>query len=261
MVKYVAGIQYVGTAYSGWQKQKHSRSVQQVVEHAFSQIADQPITLYCSGRTDTGVHAKEQVVHFETDVKRSDYAWRMGSNSTLPDDVRVLWCHKAEDDFHARFSATSRQYRYIIFNAQAESALLKNRVLWIPYSINDVDMNLAAQALSGEQDFTSFRASGCQSNTPFRNIHKISVSRQTDFVIIDIEANAFLHHMVRNIVGSLVEIGRGRKPVNWMSFLLEQKDRNQAGVTAAASGLYFIKANYPSHYKLLQLKQSDHLMY
>ncbi len=261
MQKYVAGIQYDGFAYSGWQKQKHVLSVQQLLEQALSTIADEGITVYCSGRTDTGVHAKEQVIHFETNAQRKDYAWRMGCNSKLPDDIRVLWCHEIESGFHARFSAIARQYRYIIYNAKAESALLKNRVLWLPYSLNVDAMNIAAQDLLGENDFSSFRASGCQANTPFRNIHKITVFRQRDFVIIDITANAFLHHMVRNIVGSLLEVGRNRQAVNWMKNLLLYKDRNKAGVTAAASGLYFIKAVYPSQYVLQQLSSDFDVLF
>ncbi len=252
MSKYVAGIQYEGLAYYGWQTQKHSLSVQQVAENAFSKVANEPISIFCSGRTDTGVHAKEQVVHFESEAQRSDYAWRMGCNTHLPNDVRVLWCHPIEDSFHARFSALSRQYRYVIYNHKAESALLKNRVTWIPYSLDEEKMHLAAQVLIGEHDFSSFRASGCQSNTPFRNVHYVTVTRQRDFVLIDIKANAFLHHMVRNIVGSLIEIGRERKPVIWMENLLDEKNRVKAGVTAPALGLYFMQANYPEHYNLKQ---------
>lgn len=253
MTKFVAGIQYSGFSYSGWQIQKHTASVQQQLETALSHIANEAITIYCSGRTDAGVHAKEQIIHFETHAERSDYAWRMGSNTKLPDDIRVMWCHQIDPSFHARFSATARQYRYIIYNAKVESALLKNRVNWIPHLLNSAAMHGAAQALLGENDFTSFRASSCQANTPFRNIHKISVARENDFVFIDVTANAFLHHMVRNIVGSLIDVGRDRQSLAWMKSLLIKKDRSKAGVTALANGLYFMKAIYPKQYKLEQM--------
>lgn len=261
MIKYVAGIQYVGSAYSGWQTQQHVLTVQQVVEEALSNIANEQVAVHCAGRTDTGVHAFEQVIHFESSAIRSDYAWRMGCNSKLPDDVRIMWCHQINDDFHARFSAIARQYRYVIYNAQAEGSLLKGRVNWLPYELNEKYMNKSAQSLLGENDFTSFRASGCQSTSPNRNVHQISVTRVKDFVFVDIEANAFLHHMVRNIVGSLIDVGRSRKPVDWMSDLLALRNRNSAGMTAAANGLYFVKAIYPEQYSLKQMKHGDCVLF
>jgi len=256
MTKYAAGIQYDGFGYSGWQIQNHGNTVQTHIEEAISHIANEPVTVFCSGRTDTGVHAKEQVIHFESHAKRSDYAWRMGCNTKLPDDIRIMWCHEVEESFHARFSATARQYRYIIYNANIESALLKNRVNWVSYPLKEKLMHRAAQFLLGENDFTSFRASSCQANTPFRNIHKISVLRQDDFIFIDITANAFLHHMVRNIVGSLIDVGKEKKQPEWIKQLVLEKDRRKAGVTALANGLYFIKATYPTCYKLQQLQKS-----
>ncbi len=261
MKKFVAGIQYDGSAYSGWQKQHHAPSVQKVTEEAFAKVANEPINLFCAGRTDTGVHAKEQIVHFESSATRSDYAWRMGGNTYLPDDVRILWCQPVADDFHARFSALSRQYRYIIYTHQSESALLKHKVYWLPFPLNTEKMNTAAQVLLGEHDFSSFRAAACQSHTAFRNIHSIKVSRLRDFVFIDIEANAFLHHMVRNIVGSLIDIGREKKPVEWMQALLLEKNRNQAGATAAAFGLYFMQANYPAHFALAQQRNDFDVLF
>lgn len=259
MKKYAAGIQYSGYAYSGWQMQKHADSVQKNVEAAFSKIANESVTVLCSGRTDTGVHAKEQVVHFESHANRSEYAWRMGCNSNLPEDIRVMWCHEVDESFHARFSATARQYRYVIYNAKVESALLKHRVNWIPYHLNETAMHKAAQALLGENDFTSFRASSCQSNTSFRNMHKISVTRENDIIYIDVTANAFLHHMVRNIVGSLIDVGKEKQSTQWIADLLNQKDRSKAGVTALANGLYFVRAIYPNDFKLKQIREIDKL--
>ncbi len=256
MAIYAAGIEYIGTAYSGWQRQQAVPSVQQFVEEAFSQVADESIKVGCAGRTDTGVHAKEQVIHFESQAKRSDYAWRMGCNTHLPKDIRVLWCHQVKHSFDARFSALSRSYRYVIHNALSESALLKNRVNWVPYALNVEKMNTAAQYLVGENDFTSFRASGCQSNTPFRNIIKIGVLREHDLIFVDITANAFLHHMVRNIVGSLIEVGREKKAPEWIAELLSLKNRSLAGVTALGCGLYFERVTYPDEFKLQQRAKS-----
>lgn len=260
MAKYVAGIQYDGFGYSGWQIQNNADSVQQHVEETLSQIANESVTVFCSGRTDAGVHAREQVIHFESHAKRSDHAWRKGCNTKLPGDIRVMWCHEVEESFHARFSAIARQYRYVIYNAEVESALLKNRVNWVPYALNVDSMHTAGQALLGENDFTSFRASSCQANTAFRNIHKLSVTKDDDFIFIDITANAFLHHMVRNIVGSLIEVGREKQSTEWIKLLLLEKNRTKAGVTAKANGLYFIRAIYPLHYQLKQMKSTYKLL-
>lgn len=261
MIKYVAGVEYVGSAYSGWQKQKHVSSVQACVEAALSKIANETIGSFCSGRTDAGVHAKEQVIHFESESIRSDYAWRMGANTHLARDIRVLWCHPVADDFHARFSATARTYRYVIYNSAQDSALLKDRVNWVRQPLDAERMHIAAQDCLGEQDFSSFRASGCQSNTPFRNVHDVSVKRQDNFVVVEITANAFLHHMVRNIVGSLLEIGLGQQSVDWMADLLAEKDRDKAGMTALACGLYFIRPSYPEHYQIRQRPVFKDILY
>jgi len=252
VTKFAAGIQYDGAAYCGWQRQMHSASVQQIVEEALSKIANEAVTVFCSGRTDTGVHAKEQLIHFETSAARSDYAWRMGCNSSMPKDIRVMWCHVIDDGFHARFSATARLYQYVIHNARSESALLQNKVNWVSYALNEDKMHQAAQNLVGEHDFTSFRASSCQANTPCRKVYMASVRRKNDFIFVDIQANAFLHHMVRNIVGSLIEVGKGEQEPQWIAELIELKDRKKSAVTALANGLYFIRADYPSKYHLAQ---------
>lgn len=240
------GIEYQGSAYCGWQYQDHCDSVQKQLQTALSRIADQPIELHCAGRTDTGVHAIGQVAHFETAVERPERAWCEGTNTHLPADIRVVWAQKVDEDFHARFSAMARQYRYVIFNRSVHSAVLANRVTWERVALNDQKMHIAAQALVGEQDFSSFRAAGCQAAHAMREVQSITVSRRDDFVFIDIQANAFLHHMVRNIAGTLMEIGRGEQSVDWVRELLGKQDRTLAGVTASASGLYFVNALYPA---------------
>jgi len=245
-MKIALGIEYDGSQFAGWQMQKHgTRTVQECVEIALSKVANQPIQVICAGRTDTGVHATGQVVHFECDVLRPEKAWVTGVNTQLPNDVASLWAIQVADDFSARFSARARQYRYIISNRASRPAILANKVTWKYGVLNVEAMHQAAQALIGEQDFTSFRSSACQAKHARRNIHWIKVTREADLIYIDIEANAFLHHMVRNIVGSLIMIGQSVEPVSWMADLLRGKDRNQAGPTAPAEGLYMVKVSYP----------------
>lgn len=245
-MKFALGIEYDGSRFAGWQMQKHgTRTVQECVEIALSSVANQPVQVVCAGRTDTGVHATGQVVHFECDSPRQEKAWVMGVNTRLPDDVSSIWAKPVGEDFSARFSATARQYRYIILNRQARPAILNKKVTWKHGVLNVEAMHEAAQALLGEQDFTSFRSSACQAEHAMRNVHWVKVSREGDYIYIDIEANAFLHHMVRNIVGSLMMIGQSVKAVGWMADLMRCKDRNQAGPTAPADGLYLVKVSYP----------------
>ena len=240
------GIEYAGTDFSGWQMQKDgSRTVQAELEKALSMIADEPIQVVCAGRTDTGVHATGQVVSFETSAVRDARAWLFGVNTHLPDDVASLWSVEVSDDFSARFTATARQYRYVILNRPGRSAAFHSKVTWRHGPVNEQLMHEAAQALLGAQDFSSFRSSSCQANNALRTIHYINVTRKHDFIYIDIKANAFLHHMVRNIAGSLLMIGQGEQPVDWMETLLQAKDRTQAGPTAPACGLYMVKVTYP----------------
>ncbi len=250
MAKIALGVEYQGTHYCGWQRQKHCNSVQAELEQALSQIANHPVELHCAGRTDTGVHAIGQVVHFETQVERPNKAWVQGVNTKLPSDVRVSWAQQMDENFHARFSAFARQYRYVIYNRPVHSAVLHSRVTWEPYRLDEALMQQAAQALIGEQDFSSFRASQCQSEHARREVQEVKVSRRGDMVFIDIRANAFLHHMVRNISGTLMEIGKGHKPVEWVAELLAAQDRTLAAPTAPASGLYFVNAFYPLEFKV-----------
>jgi len=249
-MKIAACVEYNGTAYCGWQRQHHAPSVQEEVEKALSKIANEAITIRCAGRTDTGVHGIGQVIHFETEVERNNRAWQMGTNTHLPYDITLRWVSPVAEDFHARFSALSRHYRYVILNRDSRSALLHQQVCWHRPPLDSSQMNQAAQALLGRHDFTSFRAIACQAPHAMREVYAIKVQREGMFIYIDIQANAFLHHMVRNIVGSLLLIGQGKQDIDWMSYLLKQKNRALAGATASASGLYFIAVDYPEKFQL-----------
>lgn len=249
-MKYAACIEYDGTPYYGWQRLSHGPSVQGEVETALSKVANHTIDLTCAGRTDSGVHGIGQVVHFESDADRSIKAWKMGCNRNLPDDISIRWIQPIDDQFHARFSAKSRRYRYIILNQITRPAIIFNKVCWFKDSLNADLMHQAAQLLLGENDFSSFRAAGCQAKHAMRELQSIEITREGQYIYVDIVANAFLHHMVRNIVGSLFEVGKEAKPVNWMSELLAVKDRNQAGITAPACGLYFVSVDYPKEFSL-----------
>jgi tRNA pseudouridine38-40 synthase len=244
----VLGIEYDGSEFVGWQWQTNKRTVQSVLEYALSQVANQPITVTCAGRTDSGVHAFAQVVHFDTPVQRELHAWMMGGNRNLPEDVRIIWAKPALADFHARYSAIARFYRYIILNRPMKSALLRQQATWFSLPLDAQKMHVAAQTLCGNHDFSSFRAQGCQSKSPQRLMYFIEVQRQAEQVIIDLSANAFLHHMVRNIAGVLMDIGTGKKPIEWTQELLEIKDRSQAGVTAPPFGLHLAGVYYPDRY-------------
>ncbi len=239
------GVEYDGQSYAGWQWQNGQRSVQSVVESALSRVANQGIRVVCAGRTDAGVHALEQVVHFDTPVERSPYSWLMGANSNLPDDVRVLWVREVPDDFHARYSAIARSYRYVVLNRSMKSALMRRQVTWFRHPLDADIMQAASACLIGDHDFSSFRAKECQSKSPRRFLHLIRVQRQDDQVIFDLAANAFLHHMVRNIVGLLLEIGAGKQSPEWAGQVLAARDRAQGGVTAPADGLYLSGVCYP----------------
>ncbi|MCF6345544.1 MAG: tRNA pseudouridine(38-40) synthase TruA [Thiomicrorhabdus sp.] len=253
MKKIALGIEYLGFNYCGYQRQLDCPTVQGHLEAAISSIANTPIGLVCAGRTDTGVHAIGQVVHFELAAERPLKAWLQGANTKLPADIRVRWAQAVDEGFHARFSAVARQYRYVIFNRSVNSAVLANRVTWL-YSLLDVEkMNLAAQSLVGYHDFSSFRASGCQASNALRTIEFMSVTRKGDFVFIDIKANAFLHHMVRNIAGTLFQVGRSQKSVEWVAELLALQDRTKAAPTGPAGGLYFVNAFYPDEFKIPQV--------
>ena len=250
MAKVALGIEYDGYRYHGWQRQSHAKSVQQELEQVLSNIADQPIEVFCAGRTDTGVHATGQVIHFEITNERPLKAWTMGANTQLPNDIAVRWAHSVPDDFHARFSATARRYRYIIANTPTRPAIAHSGLTWCRAPL-DVDlMNQACHYFLGEQDFAAFQAASCQSRTSYRNIHHLFVERRGAYVVIDIKANAFLHHMVRNIAGSLIEIGRQHQTPEWAQELLKGKDRTKAAATASPGGLYLVDVEYPETFAL-----------
>ncbi len=244
------GIEYDGSGFSGWQLQHATRTVQGEIEAALAQVANHPVRVSCAGRTDTGVHALQQVIHFDSDAERSERSWVLGANANLPDDVSVRWAREVNEEFHARFSAIGRSYRYVIYNAFARPALLRDRVCWRHAPLDEKLMNQACEHLIGEHDFTSYRALACQAKHAVRTIEHLVVHRQGDYVYIDIRANAFLHHMVRNIAGVLISIGHGEQPASWTRELIEVRDRSLGGVTAKAAGLYFLNAHYPQPYKL-----------
>lgn len=249
-MKFAACIEYDGTFFFGWQRLSHAPSVQEHVERALSQVAAHPVSVVCAGRTDSGVHGIGQVIHFETTAVRPERGWLFGSNAKLPDGIAMRWIQPVAEDFHARFSARSRRYRYIILNRPARPALLANRVCWQHGKLDVEAMHTAAQVLIGEQDFSSFRAAGCQANHALREILALQVTQANNFVYVDIVANAFLHHMVRNIVGSLLKVGAGERPVEWLAELLALRDRTKAGITAPAAGLYFVHVDYPAEFGL-----------
>jgi tRNA pseudouridine38-40 synthase len=248
MPRIALGLEYDGTEFAGWQAQTHAQGIQSVVETALSSVADHQITITCAGRTDAGVHACMQVVHFDTQAKRTERAWVRGANTQLPDSVGLLWAREVADDFHARYAALARSYRYVILNRAPRPTLMRNRVCWVRESLDAQLMNSAAQCLVGEHDFSAFRAAECQSKSPVRRLQRITVTRQNEYVVVDVTANAFLHHMVRNIAGTLLAVGRGEQDLNWPTTVLHSLDRSQAGITAPASGLYLFAVNYPWSY-------------
>ncbi|ROR99968.1 tRNA pseudouridine38-40 synthase [Sinobacterium caligoides] len=246
------GVEYDGSQYHGWQIQRKPPvpTVQAELEQALEKIANHPVSVVCAGRTDAGVHGTCQVVHFETTVDRPYKAWIRGTNTQMDPSVRVVWAKDVADDFHARFSATARRYRYVIANTAVQPGIFHKGLTWHAFPLDAERMHRAAQYLVGEQDFTSFRALACQSNTPFREVKKVQVSRRGDLVIVDIQANAFLLHMVRNIVGSLLFVGDGRREPEWIESLMALKDRSQAAATAAPNGLYLVAVDYPAAYEI-----------
>lgn len=244
------GIEYDGTDFLGWQRLSHGPTVQGAVEEALSSVANHAVSVTCAGRTDSGVHARCQVVHFDSEAQRTPRGWMMGANSCLPAAIGVRWVVPVTGDFHARYGALGRRYRYSIVNRQARPALDARYVAWERRPLDADAMQRASRALLGENDFSAFRTVACQSRTPFRNVRCLEVRRNAERIEIEIEANAFLHHMVRNIVGSLLPIGRGEMPEEWLGHLLDGRDRSQAGPTAPASGLCFLAPVYPAGHGL-----------
>lgn len=240
-----AGIEYLGSAYCGWQSQEHARSVQQQLQVALSSVADEPVSVFAAGRTDAGVHALGQVAHFDTTADRPSRAWLLGANSQLPEDINLTWVREVGPAFDARRSAYARTYHYLILNGPVRSALGHQRCWWMPRALDVGVMNRAASSVLGEHDFSAFRAAECQARTAVRDLQRLALRRHGEQVIVECRANAFLHHMVRNLVGSLVSIGRGDRPPEWLGVLLDGRDRRAAGITAPACGLYLSEVHYP----------------
>jgi len=255
-----AAVEYSGRNFCGWQRQSHSPSVQGVVEAALSFVANEAVTIACAGRTDTGVHATNQIIHFDTTAKRQPHNWIRGANTRLPENVRLHWLAQVDGRFHARFSALSRTYRYIICNEPVPPAIFRGLMTWCKEPLDEGLMHNAAQGLLGENDFSSFRAAACQSRSPFRCVENISVYRQGTLVVIEITANAFLHHMVRNIAGVLLAVGRGDRPENWPRELLLLRDRNRGEITAAPDGLFLVSVAYPSCHQIPALDPGPHFI-
>ncbi len=255
-MRIAAKVEYDGSAFCGWQWQDHCLSVQQVVETALSKVANAPIRVVCAGRTDAGVHGLGQIVHFDTQATRDMRGWVFGANANMPDTVALLWAMVVPETFHARFSAVRRIYQYQILNRQIRPALLHKRVAWEYRPLAIDRMQAAATFLIGEHDFTSYRAQACQAKNPVRTLYRLDIRRRDDMVILELEANAFLHHMVRNIAGVLSTIGAGEQEPIWAKQILELRDRTQAGMTASPHGLYFMQAIYPEEFALPVMQQT-----
>lgn len=249
-MRYAACVEYDGTQFKGWQTQVNQRTVQQELEAALSRVADHPIAIITAGRTDTRVHATGQVVHFDSDADRALHSWHFGVNRFLPEDIRVHWVHPVDTEFHARFSALSRSYRYIIHNQSVKPGLLRN---YVSHQYRPLKLDLmqkAAQHFLGEHDFSSIRAAGCQAHSPVRTMHKLDVYRSGHWVWFDVTANAFLQHMVRNIAGMLMKVGCGERDHEWVVDVLQMRDRRKAAITASPNGLYLTHVQYDKSYSL-----------
>ena len=244
------GIEYDGSRFCGFQRLKHAASVQAAVEDALTKVASAPVQIHASGRTDSGVHATRQVIHFDPPAERTEKAWIFGVNTNLPRDVAVRWVKPVSDDFHSRLGALGRRYRYLVLNQISRPVLERTNVTWCRDPLDADAMHRAAQALVGEHDFSSFRAAGCQSKTPWRQMHFVDVKRYGPLVMIDIQGNAFLHHMIRNIAGALISVGRGTQDDKYIERLLALKDRRKGDVTAPACGLHFVDSIYDERFEL-----------
>lgn len=257
LARIVLGIEYDGAPWKGWQTQPSRDAVQDVLEAAMHRFCGMRIGTHCAGRTDAGVHALEQVVHFDTEVERSPVSWVRGLNSWLPPSIAVRWCHPLPagggEDFHSRYSATARTYHYLVYNSPVRSPLFKGRSGWVFRELDANRMQQAAQSLVGTHDFSAFRAAECQSRSPIRDMHAITVRRHGALLVFTLRANAFLHHMVRNIVGSLIYVGHGARPVEWIPELLQGRSRQQAAPTFSPDGLYLARVDYDPKWALPRL--------
>jgi tRNA pseudouridine38-40 synthase len=246
------GVEYDGSPYSGWQSQPDAPNIQDALQAALSGIAGVPVSVIAAGRTDAGVHALEQVVHFDTGTERPLSAWVRGTNALLPSSIAVLWAQPVPDEFHARFSAQARSYRYLLINRPVRTALQHGKAGWFHAPLDVGQMRESAQHLLGEHDFSAFRASQCQAKTPVKNLAQLDIRKDGDVIVFDLTADAFLHHMVRNIVGCLVYVGKGKHPPEWMKEILENRNRNLAAPTFAPDGLYLRHITYDAKWGLGQ---------
>ena len=249
-MKLAAGVEYRGTHFAGWQRQHHAVSVQEHVERALSKVANRRVTTVCAGRTDTGVHAVQQVIHFVTDAVRSSHSWVLGANANLRKDVCLRWVIEVEDGFHARYSALSRTYRYVILNRKYRPSITCGLATWEHRPLDAEAMAAAGSELIGRHDFTSYRAIACQAKQPVREVRRLDIRREGQLILFEIQADGFLHHMVRNIAGVLMAIGKGDRRPEWAKEVLQARDRNQGGVTAPPDGLYLIDVEYPEKYHI-----------
>lgn len=253
MARMALGLAYDGSKWQGWQTQPHANTVQDRLEQALGQFAARPVHTVCAGRTDAGVHAGMQVIHFDTDADRRLESWVRGVNAHLPSSISVLWAQPVANDFHARFSAQSRSYTYLLWRARVRPALWAGRVGWCFQPLDVTAMREAAQALLGEHDFSSFRAAECQAAHPVRTMMALDIVERGDLLVFTLRANAFLQHMVRNILGALLQVGQGRKSVDWMTALLQARDRRQGAPTFMPDGLYLAAIDYPEAFGLTDL--------
>lgn len=255
------GVEYRGARYRGWQRQEAGvPSVQAALEKALSKVAAEPVSVICAGRTDAAVHASGQVVHFDTAVERPLRAWIMGTNANLPPDISVTWARVMPADFHARFSAFARRYRYVIYNDPVRPAHMGEELTWNHRPLDVARMREAAQHLVGTHDFTSFRAVQCQAKSPVKTLHHLKVIEHGRFIVLDVRANAFLHHMVRNIAGVLMAVGSGEREPGWVGEVLRARDRRQGGVTAHPYGLYLVRVEYPERFALPERYLGPHFL-
>jgi tRNA pseudouridine38-40 synthase len=244
------GIAYDGAPFDGWQSQPTGNTVQDRLEAALAAIAGAAVRVTAAGRTDAGVHATGQVAHFDVAVERPDSAWVRGSNAHLPEGIAVQWACAVDDEFHARFSATSRSYTYVLYNHPVRPAVFAGRVGWFHLPLDVAAMRAAAECLVGEHDFSAFRSAECQAKTPVKLLHRVAIDRRGEHVVLEFTANAFLHHMVRNLVGCLVQVGKGAQPPGWLREVLESRDRSRAAPTFPAAGLYLTAVAYPDRWNL-----------
>jgi len=259
MQRYAIGIEFCGTQYRGWQTQQAGVvSVQETIEKVLSKIADHPVILHAAGRTDAGVHATNMVAHFDTTAIRPERGWLMGANSQLPKDISIQWIKCMDENFHARFKAMARRYRYVVYNAPTRPALLHKQVTHLYQELDVQKMIKAAAKFEGTHNFESFRAAACQSNQPVRHVKHCGLFEHGRYLVLDIQADGFLHHMVRNIMGCLLEIGQGMYEIDHIDTMFAAEDRRAAGITAPADGLYFIQSYYPDQFDLPQLPLGPH---